>query len=355
MTNSRLLLLALFASLATLGARAEDIVTLDDGTVMKGKYIKEEDGNVILKQADGETSIIAKSRVKRMEIVSGPAIADPKPPAPPAAKVASSSDKSDAPAIGNRDANSKVLDPAWANPRIAEMEDLGSPDLAKRKAALEKAKASKEEYTLVMMAMLNPKLKTSEWTRIGILRALQEMKPLSDQAAQTLAYAAIADPYPEARREACRTIKYLIEDRAVRELVKFGVTDSNAAYRYAAAAALNEIDDNRIYAAMVDSIPNPEVTANYGEGTGLDKPKYGISSGNGLKMPLFLPSQPVAGVASGIGSPITDFLKMIAQKDMGNFRYAWSIWYREKIGEIGKDDRDNYNNKRSMRDKMNAP
>ena len=51
------------------------------------------------------------------------------------------------------------------------MEDFGSPELSKRKAALEKAKASKEEYMLVMLAMLNPKMKTSEYTRIGILRA----------------------------------------------------------------------------------------------------------------------------------------------------------------------------------------
>ena len=41
--------------------------------------------------------------------------------------------------------------------------------------------------------------------------------------------------------------------------------------------------------------------------------------------------------------------------DMGNFQYAWSIWYREKIGEIGKEERDAYRERRSMRDRANAP
>ena len=53
-------------------------------------------------------------------------------------------------------------------------------------------------------------------------------------------------------REAIEAIKFLAEDRAVRELVKYGITDNNAGMRQAAAWALNEIGDNRIYAAMVD-------------------------------------------------------------------------------------------------------
>src|SRR5580765_7534967 len=114
------------------GARAEDIVTLDDGTVMKGKYIKEEDGNIVLRQADGETSIIAKSRIRRMEIVQGPgAIAPGQVPTPPAPLPSNGGkvDKNADPTIANRDSNNKILNPGWANPRIAEMEDLGSTDL----------------------------------------------------------------------------------------------------------------------------------------------------------------------------------------------------------------------------------
>jgi hypothetical protein len=345
--------LAVLFFACVLSARGEDVVTLDDGTTLKGKYLKEEDGNVVIRTADGETNIIAKSRIKRMEIVQAPTLVDPKAPPPTPGK---ESNTAPVPVIGDRDNNPKMLNAGWANPRIAEMEDLGSPDLAKRKAALEKAKQNKDEYSLVLMAMLNPKLKTSEWTRIGILQALMELKPLSDQAAQTLAYAAVADPYWEARREACRTIKYLLEDRAVRELIKYGISETNGAMRQAAAWALNEIDDNRIYASMIGAIPAPQVIANNGEATGLDRPKYRVAGGpGGLNLPIFLPSQPVVGMASDIGSPLTDFLKMIAQKDMGNFRYAWSIWYREKIGEIGKEDRDAYRDKRSVRERANAP
>jgi hypothetical protein len=46
---------------------------------------------------------------------------------------------------------------------------------------------------------------------------------------------------------------------------------------------------------------------------------------------------------------------MLARKDMGYFPYAWSIWYREKIGEIGREERDAYRDKRSMRERTNTP
>ena len=334
-------------------ARAEDVVTLDDGTVMKGKFIKEEAGNVFLKQPNGETSVIAKSRVRRMEITMPAVPVDPTGKVP---AVANTGDKEVKPTIGNRNNSPRNLDPNWANPRILEMEDLGSPELAKRKAAVEKAKQSKDEYMLVMLAMLNPKMKTSEYVRIGILRAMIDFAPLSDEAARTVAYDAMFDPYPEAKREACRTIRYLQDDRAIRDLVKYAALEANSALKQSSAAALHEIDDNRIYLALVRAVPAPAVTANYGEGTGVDKPKYVIPGGPGrLNMPLFLPSQPVTGIASDYGGPIVDYLKMLARKDMGSFPYAWSIWYREKIGEIGKEERDAYHEKRGMRERTNAP
>lgn len=351
-----LFLVAFVAAVASV-AHAEDVVTLDDGSIMRGKFLKEEDGNVYLKQADGETSVIAKSRVKRMEITTPPTLVDPsKPPVAEKNDPKKGPTKEHTPTIGTRNNAPKTLDPAWANPRIAEMEDLGSPVLAKRKAALEKARQSKEEYMLVLLAMLNPKLKTAEYTRIVILRAMIDFAPLSDDAIKTVAYAAMFDPYPEARREACRTIRYLQDDRAIRELVKYAPLEANTALKQAAAAALHEIDDNRIYAALAAAVPQPQVSANYGEPSGLDKPKYTIPSGpGGLNMPLFLPSQPVMGVASDYGGPVVEFLKMLARKDMGNYPYAWSLWYREKIGEIGREERDSYREKRSIRDRTNAP
>ncbi len=347
--------LLIFPMLLVASTKAEDLVTLDDGTVLKGKYLKEEGGSVFLQHPNGETSVIAKSRVRRMEITTGPLIGDPLAKGPE--KINEKDNVKEAkPAIGNRNNAPRNLDPAWANPRIAEMEDLGSPELSSRKAALEKAKASKDEYMLVMLAMLNPKVKTAEYIRIGILRAMLEFAPLSDEAAKTIAYAAMFDPYPEAKREACRTIRYLQDDRAIREIVKYAPLETNSGLKHAAAAALHEIDDNRIYAALASAVPQPQVTGNYGEGTGLDRPKYTLPGGPGrINMPIWLPSQPIAGVASDYGGPIVDFLKLLARKDMGNYPYAWSIWYREKIGEIGKEERDAYKEKRSFRDHSNAP
>ena len=345
------LLILLFGTFALFAAsmRAEDSVTLDDGVVLKGKVLKEENGSVYLQQKNGETSVIDKTRIRRMEIVGSPELVDGTKPLPSAPKEIGA-------LIGARNNSPKNLDPAWAKPRIAEMTELGSPELAKRKAALEKAKSNKDEYLLVMLAMLHPKQKTDEFTRVGILRALLDMAPLSDEAAKTVAFSTCSDPYPEARREACRTIRYLQEDRALREITRFAFTEGNTSMKQAAAAALHEIDDNRIYGMMVSAVPSPSITANYGEGQGLEQPRFVIPTGpGGLRLPIWLPSQPITGVASEIGSPVTEFLKMLARKDMGNLPYAWQIWYREKVGELGKDDRDAYYEKRSLRSKANAP
>jgi hypothetical protein len=93
--------------------------------------------------------------------------------------------------------------------------------------------------------------------------------------------------------------------------------------------------------------------ANYGPGQGLDRPRFNIPSGpGGASVPVFTPSQSVTGVASNIGGPVVDFLKMVARKDMGNLPYGWLIWYREKIGDIGKDERDAYKEHRSARSQM---
>jgi hypothetical protein len=362
MKTTALTLALLLLACCAAGARAEDVVTLDDGTVMKGKYLKEENGHIMLQQPEGEVVVIDKTRVKRMEIAKPPMVADGmKPPAaesektPPAAGNANAN-ASAKPEIGKRDNQSKMLNPEWAKPRMIEMEDLGAPELARRKAALDRARHAKDEYMMVMLAMLNPKLKTAEYTRVGILRALLELAPLTDEAAKTLAFSAVQDPYPEARREACRTMRYLADDRAIRELVRYAMVENNNAIKQAAANALHEIDDNRIYAALVSAIPLPQVNGNYGEPTGLDQPKYTVPGGPGrLNIPLFLPSQEVSGFAGDIGGPITDFLKSLARKDLGNLPYGWAIWYREKVGEIGKDERDAYRERRSLRDRSNAP
>lgn len=349
------LLILFFGTVALIssGLRAEDSVTLDDGAVLKGKVLKEENGSVYLQQKDGATSVIDKTRIRRMEVVSPLDLVDAAKPLAPAPK---ESGPLPVPLIGARNNSPKNLDPVWAKPRIAEMTELGSPELSKRKAALEKAKSNKDEYVLVLLAMLHPKQKTDEFTRVGILRALLDMAPLSDEAAKTVAFSACSDPYPEARREACRTIRYLQEDRALREITRFAFTEGNTGMKQAAAAALHEIDDNRIYGMLVSAVPAPSVTANYGEARGLEQPRFVIPTGpGGLRLPIWLPSQPISGVASDIGSPLTEFLKMLARKDMGNMPYAWQIWYREKVGELGKDDRDAYNEKRSLRSRTNAP
>ena len=234
-----------------------------------------------------------------------------------------------------------------------QFKDLGAPEPEKRKAAREKVVQARLDAPPVLLAMLSPKQSTDESTRIGVLRALADSPPLTDQAAQTLAWTAVHDKYPEVRREACAAIRHLQDDRAVREVLRFGFAqDTNV--RRAAAGALREIDDPRALATLVRGIPTPDVTANVTGPNGPLQPSLTVPAGPfGARLPLFLPRGEVSGTASDIGSPFVDLLRLIAGKDFGTLPPGWLNWYREKIGDIGAAERDQY--RRSLRERMNLP
>jgi hypothetical protein len=325
-------------------ARAEDTITLSSGKVVKGEISHEDPDTIYLKLPDGEALAIAKSRISKIERVQIKKVAGPAPakgtdiPAAPEAK-------KEVPSLVEKNIT-KIYN---------ELKELGSSDPAKRKAALEMALQKKDESLPVMLGMLNPKTPTDEWTHIGVLRALAEFAPLPDQAAQTLAWSAIFDQYPEARREACNTMRRLQDDRATRQLVTLS-TSENPKQRLAGAVALHEIDDNRVLAALIRAVPMPSVNANVSDPNRQAGPDYSLPVGpQGTRLPIFLPKSEIAGTASDVGSPVADLLKQIAGKDLGSLPYGWINWYREKNGEITAEDRETYREKRSVRDRINAP
>jgi len=322
-------------------AHAEDTVILKDGKTVKGDVSHQDADNVYIKLADGEARAIPKTNIVKIERRKVVAAGEKAPDIPAAPE-----QPQKIPSPNERDV-SKLFN---------AMKDLGSSDPAKRAAALELAKQKKDEATPVLLGMLNPKLNGDEWTHIGILRALGELAPLNDQAAQTLAWAAVSDPFPEARREACNTIRRTGDDRAIRQLAASG-TAENPKMRQSAAVALHEIDDNRVLAALIHAVPMPSVTANLGEPNGqLQRPDMNLPVGpRGTSLPIFLPKSDIAGTATDISSPAADLLKAISGKDLGNMPYGWVNWYREKLGETTEADRESYKENRSMRQKMNAP
>jgi len=248
-----------------------------------------------------------------------------------------------------------ALHAADPNVLFEQFKDLGAPEPDKRKAAQAKVQQARSEAVPVLLAMLNPKQATDEPARIGALRAVADFTPLTEQAAQTLAWTAVHDKYAEVRREACVTIRQLQDDRAIREVLRYGFAqESNV--RLAAACALREIDDPRALAALVRGIPTPSVTANVTAPNQPLQPSYTLPVGPyGARMPIFLPQSGVTGVASDIGSPFADLLKLVAGKDFGNLPVAWINWYREKIGDVGTAERDAYRDHRSARERMNLP
>ncbi|MFH0939804.1 MAG: HEAT repeat domain-containing protein [Planctomycetota bacterium] len=236
-----------------------------------------------------------------------------------------------------------------------DIKDLGAPELVVRKAALEKIKLKKEKYLPTLLALMHPKQLIDEYTRIGILRALAALAPLTEQGSRVLAFVAVHDPYGEVRREACCVIRNLGNNAAMRELLKYaGSEDANL--RRAVAIALREIDDPRPLAALIRAIPPPSGNVDLGLPTNIEKPKYLLPIGLcGVKIPIWLPTQDIAGTVTNIDSPAAQLLKMIAGKDLGSFFGTWYNWYREKIGEITASERNSYLDHRSMRNRMGVP
>ena len=144
--------------------------------------------------------------------------------------------------------------------------------LAERKAAIEAVKKNGQSVIPIMLGMLDPRQKTTEYTRIGILRLLIELVAAGRSSfSKTLAFLdAVYDPYIEARREACRTIKALQDDLSVNELGRYAFVGRRQRARSMAAYAARELDDNRLFIAIIKSIPVPEVTANNGPGDDQD-------------------------------------------------------------------------------------
>jgi hypothetical protein len=324
----------------------EDTITLQDGKTVVGQIIKDEAQSITVQFPDGEQRAILKTKIARIVRVGVPG-----GPAPKA--IAGMAVKQPAGAAPNTPPHG----PMKAGDQSAQMEiikKLGAAQPNVRRSAMDEIVRNKETLLPVMLGMLNPKLSTDEYTRMGILRSLVYCLPLPDQAAETIGFAALYDPYPEVRREACVTIRALSDDRAIRVIMKQALTE-NPKERAAVAAALHEIDDSRVLLGLIRALPQPSVTANYEENPrGLEKPAQYLPVGpGGATIPIFLPQGGVSGVATDLDSPLTYLLKQIAGKDMGNLHYGWFNWYREKQGEIGQLERDSERENRSMRDRMN--
>jgi hypothetical protein len=190
--------------------------------------------------------------------------------------------------------------------------------------------------------------------RMGCLRALATMGPLDLQGAYAVAWVAMRDADLEVRREACRTIRRLHDDRAVEYLLRFVVSEDRGA-QFVAAQALREVNDDRAFAALASAIPAPQITAAMpnDRATSVDKVELPVGP-YGARMPIYLPTQEVVGQAT-VSSPAADALRVIAGKDLGTYGFAWVGWLREKCGLYTARDRSWETNPRSVRDRMGDP
>jgi hypothetical protein len=311
-------------------AHAEDVVILKDGKAMEGTVTKETDDTVFIRENSGEEHGIDRADIAKIQRAkNGVAKAQDAAKAGPAA----------GPKPAAADSTAALID---------KINGLGSNVLAERKVAAEAIKAGGTSMVPILLGMLDPKQKTPELTRVAILRILADFAPLDDQASRTLAFDSVYDPYFEARREACHTIKKLQDDVSTAELAKY-LSAQDPSVRSAAAFAVRELNDTRLMLAIIKSIPMPDVTANNGPVTTRTR---GVPMGNGMTGPVTTGSQDVTGVAQNTDSPGAQMIQQIAGKNLGNLPYAWLSWYGELTSQLSSADYSKHG-RDSARSKMN--
>lgn len=316
------------------------LVVLKDGRQVAGPLIREDANTVFIRTEEGEERGIARTRIER--VVRGTVRANA--PQPQQSGLTPE----------QQELRKQLL--AENRALLEELKDLGDPRRDKRRAAMARVEELGKRAEPLLLGILHPKEKMSVDLRLGALRGLEALGVLSPEGAESLAWVAMKDTDFEVRREACRTIRKLGDERAISYLLKF-VVGKHEPSRRLAAWALREIDDVRAVASLVAALPPPqaEVTmpttghSTQGEWRELPIGPYGGS------YPIHMPkNQPMVG-SGPVGHPASDALKLIAGKDLGSHPLAWLYWFRQKIGTMSREDARKHYRDRSLRSRMNAP
>lgn len=312
------------------------VVLLKDGRSASGRLVREDDEVLILRTENGEERGIAKVRVEK--VIRGTARVPEEQPAQ----------------TGSAQAEARKKQATENRAMLQELKDLGDPSREKRRAAMARVAELGSRAEPLLVGILHPKEKMPVELRLGALRALAAMKVLSAESAKSVAWVAMKDTNVEVRREACRTIRTLSDDRAVAYIMQYSVGEDAGSQR-AASWALREIDDLRAIAALVAALPTPQVSSSapqsdVPEGTWRELPigPYGD------KLPVFMPQGETATGTADVGHPVADALKRIAGKDLGSHPMVWHYWLRQKIGTLTSADVEKGYEKRSLLDRMNA-
>lgn len=329
-------------------AEGQDVVILKDGRKKVGKIEKETASAVFLEIEPGEVLPIGKERIKKI-VRSGEHNTDPR--APQSSRIGRKVKEPDPLA-----AAVKAAQQGEAKRIYEALEDLGHSHRDRRKAALKRALDEGFRAVPILLAMFHPQQNASAELQIGALRALAQLGPLDNQAAQTLGWIAMKAKNREVHREACRTIRFLKEDRALQYVLQFSISKDRAT-QVAAARALREINDDRAFASLAVSIPQPTMNANVPESATDIREIPDMPLGGSLRGPLFLPSREVQGTAENIMSPQAETLTMIAGKKLGGLPAVWVNWINEKAGTWTRQEReDAYRDRKgSLINRMGSP
>jgi hypothetical protein len=342
----------LLALLMALGAAKQaacaekDVIVLKDGREVAGRIVREDENAVFLKEENGEERGIARHRIARILRAGQPREGSPVTAVAPTPAPADT---------GTGLPDPKERERAEIRELLEQLRDLGHPQREKRAAAMERARALGFRAVPVLLGILHPREKMPAELRLGSLRALAELGPLDVQGAQAIAWVAMKDPDPEVRREACRTIRRLKDDRATEYLLRLAISEDRSA-QILAAQALREINDDRAFATLAAAIPPPQVTAAMPNQQPSAVEKLELPVGPmGTTIPIYLPTQEVIGGATNITSPPAEALKIIAAKNLGGLTAVWINWLREKCGLYTARDRQDERDSRSVRDRTGTP
>jgi hypothetical protein len=219
--------------------------------------------------------------------------------------------------------------------------DSKADDKKKREAIQSFAATDKAKGVEMLLACMDNRNVEQPQTRMGALRALQATKFTHQVASDRLAYTAVNDPDENVRKTAAVVVKENKDEVATARTVKHlmsayndGGEVVNATVRNNALAALNAIDDRRVYQALMHYATMELRVANTELANFATRQIDSFTVNNGanatvivpLSFPIQFPEVAITKVQTTVKCPAVSALEDLTGQHFGNDMDRWRKW-----------------------------
>jgi hypothetical protein len=275
-------------------------------------------------------------------------VSDAKPGAPVQGAKAAAADDKDELRIGTRP------QPVAHSPRSAEDEkilenckvllfDMTAGD-SERKGALAALQKDRAKSSAVVLGSLDPSSAPDADVRLAALAGIEALQPTGPEVSKRLAQSAMVDPEENVRKKTAALIKSRNDEWAMDTMVRSYIAAfdeagqvRNPILKEAAGGALRELNDKRVYNAML-YYATLEIRTETSELANLATRQIdSFTVNNGaqntvltpLSFPIQFPELKITSVKTTVVAPCAA-LSSLSGENFGNDLDAWAKWIRRQ-------------------------